>query len=311
MEEESNFINKLEPDKPLTAMQKKIIDTAVAISLESAVEAGSLGFMARTLIQATLPHSKIDGISFQRKNGDLTLSIMSDSSLGLPYGCYPRLILAWLATEAVRTKSREIILGKSLSNFMKQIDIIPSGGRWGTVPRFRDQLKRLFSSIISCTYSKEDNQFSKKIINIADETKLWWDPKKPDKLNLFDSFVILGQSFFDEITTNPVPVDIRAISALKNSAFALDLYFWLTHRISYVSENTTIPFSLLQLQFGAGYKDTKQGRFEFKRTFYKQLSKVKTVYPDLNITEGDNAIIISPSNTHVRTKSGLRESILR
>ena len=33
----------------------------------------------------------------------------------LPFGNLPRLILAWVSTEAVRTQSREIVLGKSFS----------------------------------------------------------------------------------------------------------------------------------------------------------------------------------------------------
>ena len=34
---------------------------------------------------------------------------------GLPYGTLPRLLLAWVSTEAVRTQSRELILGDSLA----------------------------------------------------------------------------------------------------------------------------------------------------------------------------------------------------
>ena len=35
----------------------------------------------------------------------------------LPYGNLPRLLLAWVSTEAVRTQSRVLVLGKSLSEF--------------------------------------------------------------------------------------------------------------------------------------------------------------------------------------------------
>ena len=34
---------------------------------------------------------------------------------GLPYGTLPRLLLAWVSTEAVRTQSPELILGDSLA----------------------------------------------------------------------------------------------------------------------------------------------------------------------------------------------------
>ena len=35
----------------------------------------------------------------------------------LPFGNYPRLLLAWTSTEAVRTQSRELLLGRSLAEF--------------------------------------------------------------------------------------------------------------------------------------------------------------------------------------------------
>jgi hypothetical protein len=38
-----------------------LINQALAIEDESAQDAGSLGFMARAMVQATLPHRKVEG----------------------------------------------------------------------------------------------------------------------------------------------------------------------------------------------------------------------------------------------------------
>ena len=65
-----------------------------------------VGFLARALVQATLPHSDPKSNEFVRRNGHLTLSIMAPRNVGLPYGRYPRLVLAYLSTEAVRRKTR-------------------------------------------------------------------------------------------------------------------------------------------------------------------------------------------------------------
>lgn len=65
-------------------------------------------------------------------------------SIGLPYGTKPRLVMAFIATEAVRTRSQEIVLGNSLSQFMQRLDLTPTGGRWGTIPMLKEQMKRLF-----------------------------------------------------------------------------------------------------------------------------------------------------------------------
>jgi len=35
---------------------------------------------------------------------------------------------------------------------MAELGLIPAGGRWGTIGRLRDQMKRLFSSPIAYTY---------------------------------------------------------------------------------------------------------------------------------------------------------------
>ena len=39
----------------------------------------------------------------------------------LPFGNIPRLLLAWVCTEAVRTQRRELVLGSSLSKFMRKL----------------------------------------------------------------------------------------------------------------------------------------------------------------------------------------------
>ena len=93
----------------------RLITQSLAIEQE---DIKTLGFMARALVQATLPHSKTQSNSFKRKNGDFQLTILSDPDIGLPYGTIPRLILAWITTEAVKTKQRELILGKNLSDFI-------------------------------------------------------------------------------------------------------------------------------------------------------------------------------------------------
>lgn len=89
-----------------------LINQALAIEDESALEAGALGFMARAMVQATLPHKKVAGNEFSRVNGNYTLSIMTPSVIGLPYGTIPRLLLS------CKSKQYELqIISKSKSVF--------------------------------------------------------------------------------------------------------------------------------------------------------------------------------------------------
>lgn len=280
----------------------KFVQEVLAIEQEEAKEAGALGYMARMLIQATIPHRDPKKPVFERSNGNFSLAMMAHPKVGLPYGSYPRLLLAWMVTEAFLTKNTTLVLGDNLKDFMRELGILSTGqrgGKTGNVTRLRDQMKRLFSSSISCIY--EDKEvFSGKGLNIAKEYQLWWDPKVPEQANLWQSTVTLSQEFFDEIVNRPVPIDMRALKALKASPMAIDLYCWLTYRYSYLKGKTNIPWQLLQCQFGADYADTRQGRHAFKEHLKEHLKKVLLIYSDAKIEESDSGLILLPSRTHVR-----------
>ena len=67
------------------------------------------------------------------------MSVIGDHKL--PFGNLPRLLLAWVCTEAVKTGSRELVLGKSLSDFMRTLGVYSSDGKAYT--RLRNQMQRL------------------------------------------------------------------------------------------------------------------------------------------------------------------------
>ncbi len=271
-----------------------LINEALAIEAEEAKEAGAIGYMTRALVQATLPHSRHEGNEFTRRNGLFTLSIMSPQQIGLPYGVIPRLLIAWVTTEAVLKRQRTLALGDSLSGFMKQLDIVPTGGRWGTITRLREQMCRLFASSIKCFYSN-DEVWAVKSIELIEEAQLWWHPKNPDQISLFESTLTLSERFFNEIIERPVPIDLRALKALSKSPLALDIYCWLTYRMSYLKHKTCIPWGALQVQFGSDYKQTRQ----FKSAFLKQLRSVLVVYPQCQVSDEEKGLVLKPSKTHI------------
>ena len=88
-----------------------------------------LGFMARTMALCSLPRTNPGNRhQYKRVNGPFTLYMNATADHKLPYGNLPRLLLAWVCTEAVRTGSREIVLGKSLSEFMRSLGVYSSAG---------------------------------------------------------------------------------------------------------------------------------------------------------------------------------------
>lgn len=273
----------------------KLITEILAIEAESAREAGTIGYMARILTQATIPHKKVLGNEFTRTNGVFSVSILSPAKIGLPYGTLPRLLLSWITTEAVRKKSPEIVLGHTLSGFMQELGLVSSGGRWGTITRLRDQMQRLFSSSISCHYEKEREQKASLGFKLAKGYNLWWQPKQPEQASLWQSTVTLSRDFFEEIVDRPVPIDLRALNALKRSPLSLDVYCWLTYRMSYLKKQTLIPWEVLQAQFGADYARTR----DFKKKFINHLRTVRAVYPEAKVEDGDTCLILRPSKPHV------------
>ena len=270
----------------------------MAIEAEEAKEADAIGFMARMLVQATMPHKKTDERTFTRQNGNFHMSIVGNPGFGLPYGSIPRLLLAWLTTEAVRTKERELVLGDSLSDFMRQLGLVPTGGRWGSITRVKEQTKRLFGASISCKQETEERTAWKNF-NVAKEFNIWWQTKSPEQPSLWDSTVMLDQDFFNEIIERPVPIDMRALQAIKQSPMALDIYTWLTYRMSYLKRGTEIPWQALQMQFGAGYAMDNYGKRYFKRAFLKHLSKIHVVYPEAKVGEGSYGLQLKPSKPHI------------
>ena len=74
--------------------------------LVSASEADAdLGFMARTMALCSLPRSNPGNRKeYKRVNGPFTLYMVAGGGNKLPYGNLPRLLLAWVCSEAVRTR---------------------------------------------------------------------------------------------------------------------------------------------------------------------------------------------------------------
>jgi len=271
-----------------------LINKALAIENEQAQEAGAIGFMARAMVQATLPHRAVTGNEFTRVNGNFTLSMLAHSSIGLPYGVIPRLLLAWVTTEAVKKKTRELELGDSMSAFMAELGLKPTGGANGSITRLKNQTRRLFSATVAASY-EDMEQIADMGYRLADKSVLWWHPKNPEQAGLWKSTVTLSEQFFNEVTDRPVPIDMRAIKALKQSPMALDIYTWLTYRASYLKRPTVIPWASLAMQFGSDYAVLRQ----FKAAFLAELRKVVLIYKYVNVEAADHGLIVRPSLTHI------------
>jgi hypothetical protein len=283
----------------------RLVDRALEIEWEHAEHAGAMAYFARILVLATMPHSRPKTSQFQRTNGKFTMTMVAmNDAVGLPYGSIPRLVLAWLSTEAVQTRSRRVELGRSLSEFMRQLGMVPTGGQRGDITRLRNQMNRLFAAAISCSYADEDDGYDgRRSFLIADKIDLWWNPRRPDDQTLWESTVLLGEQFYQELIDHPVPLDMRALKALKQSPLALDIYAWLTYRMHALREPVVIPWAALEAQFGAAYGATR----DFRVKFLRRLKDVLVVYPRARITEvPGQGLQLAPSLTSIPSTASQR-----
>jgi len=264
---------------------RRLVKDGLYIEAESAHAATAVAYSCRAMLMATLPHSKQPGTEYERKNGDLVLRV-SAPRWGVPYGPKPRLLCYWLATQIVKTKSREIELGGSLSEWLRKLGLERTGREIAAV---KEQTKRLFDATIDLN-RYDHGSWTLYRMNIAAAASVWWDVQAPDQIGLWGSRVKVGQEFFDECLRSPVPLDGRALRALKGSSFDLDLYGWAVARLFTVRKPTLISWELLRLQFGAGYPATKQGLRHFREKFAQRLQRVLMVYPGAKMWPDDDGV---------------------
>jgi len=257
----------------------------------------TLAFTTRTLALCSLPRTDPGNRKeYVRRNGPYTLYMLPGGGNKLPYGNLPRLLLAWICTEAVQTRERNLVLGRSLSQFMQKLDLhYDGGGPHGIRTRLRNQINRLFHTHISLIYEHDCGQASVSSL-IADRTDLWWDPKRPGQTALWDSTVRLGENFFDEIIQHPVPINMRVLNALKRSTLGLDLYLWLLYRTFALKRPLKLSWRQLYRQFGAE-PDRAADKLivnAFRTDCKRELEKIHAAWPALTYALPRGALEIRP-----------------
>ena len=275
--------------------------------LVSASEADpDLGFMARLMALCSLPRTNPGNrLRYVRRNGPYTLGMTAGVNSKLPFGNLPRLLLAWVCTEAVRTQSRELVLGRSLSAFMRTLGIYSSAG--GVATRLRNQMKRLFSAHIQLIYEDEHGE-ARVSSSVADRSEFWWNPRRPDEPSLWESKIELGEKLFQEITSHPVPLDMNILKALKRSSLGLDLYLWTAYRTFTLKRPLRLSWRQVYRQFGSDPAKThdKNTIKNFRRKVLRELKKIEIAWPGLNYTTAPGMLILSPSVSAVPSAEQLR-----
>ena len=99
-----------------TKHERMVIEAAYQVLSD---DAEKMGFTYSGFALTSLPHKPQSELVWKRDGYNLTMLIESGRDrtgkpLGLPYGSYARFILLFLQSEAIRTNSREVELGRSM-----------------------------------------------------------------------------------------------------------------------------------------------------------------------------------------------------
>ena len=242
----------------------------------------------------SVPYQPKNRHEFKRVNGPYTLYMVAGGGNKLPYGTLPRLLLAWVCTEAVRTQSPELILGDSLSEFMRKVGIYSTSG--DKHARLRNQMRRLFGCTVSLLYEDARGEAT---LNapIARLTEFWWSERQPDARSLWESKIELGEDFFNEIIRCPIQIDLNTLRAMKRSPLGLDLYLWLTYRTFALKRPLRLTWPLLYRQFGVdpARANDKATLSNLRADCLRELKKIRDAWPDLHYRTIKGALVIAPS----------------
>ena len=247
-----------------------------------------MGFMARMMTLCSLPRTDPGTrLQYKRQNGPYKLIMIAGGDNKLPYGNLPRLLMAWVCTQAVKTQERKIVLGNSLTAFMRELGMYSdSGGSRGDRTRLKNQIDRLFNSSIDLIYEDKTKKVSTGG-RFAPQTVLWWDYHRPEQDTLWQSWILLGEELFKEIIAHPVPLDMRILKAMRRSPLGLDLYMWLSYKTftlySQKKKPERLSWQRLYAQFGsdpelAGDHRTIQN---FRKDVIRELHKLRACWPAL------------------------------
>jgi hypothetical protein len=268
-------------------------------------EENSIGFLYSGWCQAALPHRKLaNEAGWQIQSERMALVVEpgmrptasgKPEPVGVPYGSRARLIMIYLQSEAIRTQSREIVLGRSLREWLTKMGI-PVGGK--SLKDVRDQCERISRCRLSLSV-RHGSRIGMTNQNLVD-TAMFVDNDEPGQGSLFVETARLSEGFYQQLQRHPVPLQDAAIRAIANNSMALDVYAWLAYRLHSLDKPRPISWKAIKAQFGAGYARMDH----FKMNFRPTLALALAVYPDARVDEEDNGagLVLHPSRPPVPSR---------
>ena len=274
----------------LTKASRQAVAAAAQLLAE---EETRLGITHAGFAMTSLPHKRITEPLWVRQGHMTKLLVESGRTgegawVGVPYGSIARLILLYLQTEAIRTNSPEVELGRSMRNWMHRLSLASGGRNYQIVA---EQARRIsacrltFLTEIQAGERRQNGAFVRDAISLTAVS----DDQQP---SLWQDRVRLDDGFWRSLQKHPVPVREEAIRAIGSRSLAIDVYIWLAYRLHSLTKPTTVSWTALHSQFGAGFKLVRQ----IKPALTEAISLALAVYPEARVDiEQATGITLHPS----------------
>jgi hypothetical protein len=280
----------------LTKHERQVIEAAYQVLSD---DAEKIGFTYSGFALTSLPHRPQAEVTWRREGHNLTMLIQSGvdrqgEPLGLPFGSYARFILLFLQSEAIRTASREVVLGRSMRVWLGSMGL-SIGGK--TYRQVNDQARRISGCTLTFYADRKGTELMRRggfvdgAINMADAID--------DQPSLWQERVLLNEEFFWALRDHPVPLSESALRAIGPRSMVIDVYIWLAYRLHALKRDVEVGWPALYAQFGSGYGEI---RF-FRRHFIECLAMATAAYPEARLDLGERGVILRPSRPAVAKAS--------
>ena len=279
------------------AIGRQCVETAFAVMSDTEQR---LGFMHAGFAMTALPHRSTQDLVWIRQRANVRLKVESgtdarDRPVGLPYGAIARVVLLYLQTRAVQTRSREIELGRSMRLWLTSMGLNTGGENYRLV---REQARRLslcrltFYNVLENATVVTNGSFIRDAIipNQEDEAQL----------SLWQHAVKLDEGFYQSLIEHPLPLLESAIRQIARRSMAIDTYVWLAYRLHRLDRPVSISWRALHEQFGTGFQRVRA----FKEKFKEPLSLALAAYPEAIVEVDDGGLRLHPSPPPVAERHG-------
>ncbi|MBL6458692.1 pirin [Belnapia sp. T6] len=273
-----------------SAHERAVVEAAYQVLAE---ETESIGFTYSGFALTSLPHKEQQEMVWRREGHNLTLVLQSGTdrlgkTIGLPYGSYARFILLFLQSEAVKTGSREIELGRSMQVWLGRMGLSIGGNSYRIV---KEQAKRISVCRLTFFGMNGDQEVLRNGGFVEGAITMTGISTSPDQPSLWQDKVRLDEAFYKALREHPVPVSEGALKAIGPRSMSIDVYIWLAYRLHALKRDTDVSWSALYSQFGAGFKRLRA----FRAQFLESLQLSLAAYPEARVTVSETGVTLHPS----------------